>query len=86
MAISFSGRWFNKKTEHGWRGFTLQDWLKMLPSTPIPSNFTTGDVIPMTVDRTTVEEEGMGLTFSNYAAKFFTCDEELLYLVNISKQ
>jgi hypothetical protein len=46
----------------------------------------TGDVIPMTVDRTTVEEERMGLTFSNYAAKKMICDDVLLFSVNISKQ
>jgi hypothetical protein len=45
-----------------------------------------GDVIPMTVDRTTVEEERMGLTFSHYAAKKMICDDGLRYSVNISKQ
>jgi hypothetical protein len=46
----------------------------------------TGDVIPMTVDQTTVEEERMGLTVSNYAAKKMIYDDGLRYSVNISKQ
>jgi hypothetical protein len=40
----------------------------------------------MTVDQTTVEEERMGLTVSNYAAKKMIYDDGLRYSVNISKQ
>jgi E3 ubiquitin-protein ligase SIAH1 len=45
-----------------------------------------GDVISMTVDRKTIEKEGMGLTFTNYTLKQLVCDDKLHYSISISKK
>jgi hypothetical protein len=45
-----------------------------------------GDVISMTVDRYTIKDERMGLTFSNYTAKQLFCNDRLQYYISISKK
>jgi hypothetical protein len=46
----------------------------------------TGDVISMTVDRETIENERMGLKFSNYDVKQWVCNDKLKYSFSISKK
>jgi hypothetical protein len=45
-----------------------------------------GDVVSMTVDRKTVEKEGMGLTLSKYVVKQLVCDDELKCSISVSKK
>jgi hypothetical protein len=46
----------------------------------------TGDVISMTVDWKTIENERIGLTFTNYAVKQWVCNDKLQYSISISKK